>query len=202
MDQFEKEAYSKGFTNIAGIDEAGRGPLAGPVFASAVIMNPKKIPAGINDSKKLSPSKRDYFFNKIIESALSYSISNVSEGIIDEINIREASKFAMEKSAEKLSPQPDILLIDGNMEINYSVCQKTIKKGDSRSYSIAAASILAKVSRDRLMMEYHEIYPQYGFNRHKGYPTKEHIENIRKFGPCPIHRKTFRYVKDFIPASK
>ena len=202
MDQCDKEAYSKGFTNIAGIDEAGRGPLAGPVFASAVIMNPKKIPAGINDSKKLSPSKRDYFFNKIIESALSYSISNVSEGIIDEINIREASKFAMEKSAEKLSPQPDILLIDGNMEINYSVCQKTIKKGDSRSYSMAAAFILAKGSRDRLMMEYHEIYPQYGFNRHKGYPTKEHIENIRKFGPCPIHRKTFRYVKDFIPASK
>lgn len=202
MDQFEKEGYSLGFRYIAGIDEAGRGPLAGPVVASAVIINIDKIPAGLNDSKKLTPAKREYFYNKILESAISCSISSVSEKIIDEINIREASKLAMEKAVGKLNPKPDYIIIDGNMPINCRFVQKTIIKGDSRSYSIAAASILAKVSRDRLMVEYHSIYPEYGFDRHKGYPTKTHIENVRKFGPCPIHRKTFRYVKDFIQVSQ
>ena len=159
MDQYEREGYTLSFRYIAGIDEAGRVPLAGPVVASAVIFDIDKIPEGLNDSKKLSSAKREYFYNIILEYAVSCSISSVAEKIIDKINIREASKLAMEKAVEKLNPKPDYILIDGNMPINCQISQKTIIKGDGRSYSIAAASILAKVSRDRLMMEYHLKYP-------------------------------------------
>jgi len=196
MDLFEKEGFCKGFRFIAGIDEAGRGPLAGPVHAAAVILPKDHRIEGLNDSKKLSSSKRDYLFNKIIETALSYSISEVDEKVIDEINILQASKLAMEKAVKGLNQVPDYLLIDGIVKIDSSIPQKTIIKGDARSYSIAAASILAKVTRDRFMMEMHVLYPQYGFDRHKGYPTKEHIMKIMDIGPCEIHRKTFKQVKN------
>ncbi|MBI5376488.1 MAG: ribonuclease HII [Candidatus Schekmanbacteria bacterium] len=197
MDLFEKEGFCKGFRFIAGIDEAGRGPLAGPVHAAAVILPADHRIEGLNDSKKLSSSKRDYLFNKIIGTALSYSISEVDEKIIDEINILQASKLAMEKAVKGLNQIPDYLLIDGIVAIDSSIPQKTIIKGDAQSYSIAAASILAKVTRDKFMMEMHTLYPQYGFDRHKGYPTKEHIMKIMEIGPCEIHRKTFKQVKNF-----
>ena len=195
---FEKKAFKNGYANIAGIDEAGRGPLAGPVVAAAVIL-PESLPvSGITDSKKLSPKKRAVLFDKIIEQAVSTGIGIVSPSEIDRINILEAARLSMALAVENLSVQPEYLLIDGIFTIPSKVPQEPIPKGDALSISIAAASILAKVTRDRLMQAYHQDYPQFGFSRHKGYPTKAHKDAIRKYGSCPIHRRSFKGVKEYL----
>jgi len=211
MFRFEKEAYRNGFSYIAGVDEAGRAPLAGPVVAAAVILpfsslffskELTQVLSEVDDSKKLSPKKREFLYNQIILSAISYGIGIVSEKTIDQINILKATTIAMEKAVSSLNPKPEYLLIDGIIPLNLSIKQKVIIKGDSRSCSVAAASILAKVTRDHIMEEMHMLYPDYGFNRHKGYPTKLHLERINEFGPCQIHRKSFKGVKEFFEVSK
>ncbi len=178
----------------AGVDEAGRGPLAGPVVASAVILPQECNIAGLNDSKKLSPQQRETLFNQIKDLAAIIGVGIVAPEEIDRINILRASLLAMEIAVKNLSPQPDFLLIDGNTRTSILIQQETVVKGDSICCSIAAASIIAKVTRDSIMDDYHNTYPEYNFKKHKGYPTKEHLEALRKFGPCPIHRKTFRGV--------
>ncbi len=177
---------------IAGIDEAGRGPLAGPVVCACVIMPLEKdrIIEGINDSKKLLPKKREMLYDKIIERAISYSIVEVDQKIIDEINILQATRKGMKECLEKLKVKPDIVLIDA-VKIDTDILQDNIIKGDTLSYNIASASILAKVYRDRLMENYDKIYPNYGFSKHKGYGTSAHIEALKKYGKCKIHRDTF-----------
>ena len=195
---FEKEAAQKGYRDIAGIDEAGRGPLAGPVVSAAVILSPLIQLTDINDSKKLSPKKRARLYEKIYVHAISIGIGIVDAIEIDRINILQASLLAMAMAVDNLQPQPDCLLIDGTFGISSNLPQKPIAKGDSLSISIAAASIIAKVTRDRLMESYHDYYPQFGFSQHKGYPTKAHKEAIRKFGFSPIHRKSFRGVKEYL----
>lgn len=189
----EKRLWIKGKLP-AGVDEAGRGPLAGPVVAAAVIFPKGCMLDGINDSKKLSPKKRGELFFEIKKSALATSIAIIRPEIIDQINILRASLLAMEQAVKKLDTQPDYILIDGNYPIRIQIQQETMIKGDAKCCSIAAASILAKVTRDAIMDDYHFLYPQYNFKQHKGYPTKEHLEAIRKFGPSPIHRKTFKGV--------
>ena len=192
---YEKEYEA--FSYICGIDEAGRGPLAGPVVAGAVILPKGKRILYVNDSKKLSEKKRDELFDVIKkEEALSYGIGIVSPERIDEINILQATYEAMHEAVNKLSVKPDILLNDAVTIPGIDVKQIPIIKGDAKSLSIASASILAKVTRDRLMTEYDSLYPEYGFARHKGYGTKVHIEAIKEYGPCPIHRRTF--IKNFI----
>jgi len=194
---FEKKAACKGFSVIAGTDEAGRGPLAGPVVAAAVIL-PNDFPvSGVNDSKKLTAKKREYLYDKIYEHAVSVGIGIVDAAEIDRINILRAALLAMSFAVENLSPQPDYLLIDGAFRIPSRISQEPVVHGDSLSLSIAAASVIAKVSRDRLMAQYHTDYPRFGFSAHKGYPTPAHKEAIRKFGPCPIHRLTFKGVQDY-----
>jgi ribonuclease HII len=178
----------------AGVDEAGRGPLAGPVVAAAVILPEECEIDGLNDSKKLSPKKRETLFNQIKSLGIVTGVGIVEPEEIDRINILRAALLAMEIAVKSLNPQPDYLLIDGNIRTSLLIPQETIVKGDSRCFSIAAASIVAKVTRDSIMDDYHKIYPEYDFRRHKGYPTKEHIEALRKFGPCPIHRRTFNGV--------
>lgn len=195
---FEKKAIEKGFSRIAGIDEAGRGPLAGPVVSAAVILPTSLQVSGIFDSKKLTPKKRDYLYEKIYDHAVSIGVGIVDPIEIDRINILKASLLAMAMSVENLVPQPDCLLIDGTFLISSNLPQEPIPKGDTLSISIAAASIIAKVTRDRLMERYHLDYPQFGFSRHKGYPTKAHKEAIRKFGCCPIHRRSFKGVKEYL----
>jgi len=191
---FEKKSIEKGFSKVAGIDEAGRGPLAGPVVSAAVIL-PSFFPVSdIKDSKKLTPRKRADLYEKIYEHAISIGIGIVDSTEIDRINILQASLLSMAISVENLKPQPDYLLIDGKFKIQSVLPQEPIVKGDSLSISIAAASIVAKVTRDRLMEIYHIDYPEFGFARHKGYPTKAHKEAIREFGPCPIHRRSFKSV--------
>jgi len=188
----ERKLQKKGFKLIAGLDEAGRGPLAGPVVAATVmILDYKKIKIkGINDSKKLSEKQREYLYKILTKNKnIKWGVGIVSEKVIDKINILQASKLAMRKSTKKLNP--DFLLIDGNFKINSDILQKSIIKGDSKVVSIAMASIIAKVTRDRIMQKYHKKYPKYGFLQHKGYPTKAHFANLRKLGPCKIHRKTF-----------
>ncbi len=182
---------------IAGIDEAGRGPLAGPVVCAAVVMpmEKDKIIEGINDSKKLSSKKREQLYEKIIETAISYSIVEIDEKQIDAINILQATKLGMKKSLERLSVTPNIVLIDA-VKIDTNLPQENIIKGDALSYNIAAASILAKVHRDRLMIELDKQYQNYGFAKHKGYGTKQHIEALRKYGKTKIHRETF--IKNFV----
>lgn len=180
---------------ICGIDEAGRGPLAGPVSVCAVIMPLDNVIAGINDSKKLSAKRREELFDEILKTALAYSCVMLDNNVIDEINILEATKRAMYEAVEKLSLKPKLILIDA-VKLNLDIPTKAIVKGDATSYNIAAASIIAKVSRDRLMDEYDKQYPEYKFARHKGYGTSAHIEAIKKFGACPIHRKTF--IKNFL----
>lgn len=182
---------------IAGIDEAGRGPLAGPVVCACVIMplDEDKIIEGINDSKKLSEKKREILEKLIKERALAYSVVEVDEKVIDEINILNATKLGMKKALEGLSIKPDIALIDA-VKIDTEIKQENIIKGDALSYNIASASILAKVHRDRLMMELDKKYPLYAFAKHKGYGTKVHIESLKKYGKCPIHRESF--IKNFI----
>ncbi len=177
---------------IAGVDEAGRGPLAGPVVASAVILPRHFFHPDIDDSKKLSPQKREYLYDIITHTALSFSFSVVGADIIDEVNILNATRRAMHDAINQLSPQPEIVLVDGMRLENCSVAHIPLIKGDTLSISIAAASILAKVRRDQIMCTYHKTYPQYHFYKHKGYPTKLHRQCIAQFGPCPIHRKTFR----------
>lgn len=191
MKETEKRLYKEGYRFIAGVDEAGRGPLAGPVYAAAVILPEDIRLDGINDSKKLSPKKREELFEKIINVAISYSVFSVDEKKIDEINILKATHMAMNGAVENLSQKPDYVIIDGNSISGISVPHETIVKGDAKSISIAAASILAKVSRDRYIEKMAEMYPEYKFEKHKGYGTKEHIEAILKYGVSPIHRKTF-----------
>lgn len=196
MCEYERKCFRKGLKMIAGIDEAGRGPLAGPVVAASVILPEKVFIKNLNDSKKLTPKKRQELFEVIKETAISYGIGVVDEKCIDKINILNATKLAMEKAIKSMEEKPDILLIDALELENIGLEQISIKKGDSLSVSIAAASILAKVTRDRIIEEMDSVYPQYGFSRHKGYGTKEHIEAIKKFGICPIHRVSF--TKKFI----
>lgn len=196
--EYETKAVANGYGNIAGVDEAGRGPLAGPVVAAAVIFPAKIDIAGLDDSKKLSPKKRAELFPQIQAMAIAYGVAIVSWEVIDEINILQASRLAMKQAVEQLQPVPDLLLIDGNQEIGSTLDQWAIVKGDSKSLSIAAASVLAKVTRDRIMEDYHKLYPQYEFHRHKGYGTKLHRALIEEHGPCPIHRSTFKGVSEFI----
>lgn len=195
---YEKIAHAQGFQRIAGVDEVGRGPLAGPVMAAAVILPPGLHIPGIDDSKKLSPLKREILFDVITSKALAIGTGIVEPEIIDSINILQATRLAMLNAVGQLSPLPDFLLIDGITPINTSIPQKTIKKGDSLSLSIAAASIIAKVTRDRLMVEMDRRYPGYGFAGHKGYGSALHLEAIRQLGPCPIHRMTFGGVKEHV----
>ncbi|HCH27877.1 MAG TPA: ribonuclease HII [Ruminococcaceae bacterium] len=190
--EIEKSFYNQGYSNICGVDEAGRGPLAGPVCAAAVILPLSCEIEGLDDSKKLSEKKREFLYDKIIEKAIAFSVCYASVAEIDSFNILNATYFAMNRAINSLSVTPDFCLIDGNRKpegILYP-CE-TVVKGDSKSCSIAAASILAKVSRDRLMLKYNNEYPEYNFAKHKGYGTKEHYEAIRKNGVCPIHRLTF-----------
>lgn len=188
---YEKEAFAEGFEIVCGVDEAGRGPLAGPVCAAAVIL-PKGLEIeGLNDSKKLTDKKRRELYDVIVEKAVSYGIAMADEKEIDEINILQATFLAMQRALGKLTVKPNLALIDGNRAKDFGLPVRTIVKGDSLSASIAAASILAKVTRDRLMEELDETYPQYGFAVHKGYGTKRHYEALRELGPCEIHRRTF-----------
>lgn len=195
---FEHQAKSRGYKLVAGIDEAGRGPLAGPVVAAAVILHPGQAIDGVNDSKKLTHKQRDQLFGMIMAQALSVGIGSASPETIDRINILQATRLAMLQAVESLTPAPEFLLIDGITTIDSRLPQQTIKQGDSRCASIAAASIIAKVTRDRLMLEYDQSYPAYGFAGHKGYGSSEHMAAIRKHGPCPIHRKTFRGVREYL----
>ena len=195
---FEKSAYRNGYSHVAGIDEAGRGPLAGPVMAAAVILPAGLSICGVDDSKKLSPSVREKLFDIIMGHALSVGIGIIDPVEIDRINILQDTRSAMLAAVHQLTPQPDYLLIDGISTINAEIPQKTIKKGDSLSLSIAAASIIAKVTRDRLMVKMDATYPGYGFAGHKGYGSAAHMEAIRVLGPSPIHRLTFGGVKEYI----
>lgn len=196
--RFEAKAGQQGFKNIAGVDEAGRGPLAGPVVAAAVIFPAQAKISDLDDSKKLSPKKREELFPKIQENAVSFGIAMADQKVIDEINILQAARLAMKQAVEKLQLTPDLLLIDGSQKIDSTLKQWVIVKGDSKSLTIAAASVLAKVTRDRIMEGYHKLYPQYEFNRHKGYGTKLHRALIQQHGPCPIHRRTFKGVSEYI----
>lgn len=188
---FEEACWGQGFERVAGVDEAGRGPLAGPVVAAAVIMPKGLSIIGVNDSKKLSPKQREALFHKIYECALSVGVGIVSHEVIDRINIYQASILAMRKAVEKLSIEPSIVLADGNSFKHETWRYQNIVDGDAKSATIAAASVVAKVTRDGLMREYHEQFPLYGFDRHKGYGTKYHVEALRQYGMCPIHRRSF-----------
>ena len=194
---YEKKANAKGFSAVAGIDEAGRGPLAGPVVSAAVVLPANRPLSGINDSKQLSPAKRNALYESIYAHAISIGVGIVDPQEIDRINILQASLLSMAISAANLRPQPDCLLIDGTFRIPSQLPQETIPKGDALSISIAAASIVAKVTRDRIMERYDLDYPQYGFSKHKGYPTKAHKAAIRQFGTSPIHRRSFKGVKEY-----
>ena len=189
--EFEKEALAKGYKSVCGVDEAGRGPLAGPVCAAAVILPEGVIIDGVNDSKKLSEKKRESLFDVIREQALSYSIAYATVDGIEQINILNATMLAMRRAIDGLDIKADYAMIDGNKIPPIDIDAECIVKGDAKSMSIACASILAKVSRDRLLYKYAEEYPMYGFDKHKGYGTKVHREAILKYGPCPYHRKSF-----------
>lgn len=191
MWEYEEKARADGFSVLCGVDEAGRGPLAGPVFAAAVILPFGIAIPDLNDSKKLTEKKRDVLFDIICDKAVSFGIASASEEEIDDINILNASMLAMRRAVEKLRVLPDLALIDGNRAPALCCPAQAIVKGDAKSASIAAASILAKVSRDRVMLQMADIYPEYEFAKHKGYPTKLHYEKLSQFGACPIHRKTF-----------
>ena len=189
--KFEHQCYDEGFEIVCGVDEAGRGPLAGPVCAAAVILPRDLEIEGLNDSKKLSDKRRRALFEQITAQAVSYGIAFATEQEIDEINILQATFLAMRRAMERLTVRPSIALIDGNRETDFGLPVRTIVKGDSLSANIAAASILAKVTRDDFMMQQAELYPQYGFDVHKGYGTCALYDALRKYGPCPIHRRTF-----------
>lgn len=191
MWEIEESLYSDGLNVICGVDEAGRGPLAGPVYAAAVILPPNLEIPGLTDSKKLSDKKRRELFPVIQEQAVAYGIGSASEQEIDEINILQATFLAMRRALAQLTVTPDLVLIDGNRETDFGLPVKTVVKGDSLSANIAAASVLAKVSRDDWMLEMAKQYPQFGFEIHKGYPTRAHYDALRAYGPCPIHRMSF-----------
>lgn len=191
MSTYETEAYGSGCRFVAGMDEAGRGPLAGPVVAACVILPEGCLIEGVNDSKKLCAAQRDKLFDIIIEKAVSFGVGIVDEKCVDEINILNATKLAMKKAVEQLKPRPDMLLIDAVRLEDVDIPQKPIIKGDALSISIASASIIAKVTRDRIIDEADSVYPLYGFRKHKGYGTAEHINAIKKYGLCPIHRISF-----------
>jgi len=193
----ERNLSSSGYSSIAGVDEAGRGPLAGPVVASAVIIRNFKFKERIDDSKKLTAKRREKAYREILSKAI-VGVGIVDEKTIDDINIYQATKKAMQMAISKLEIPPDYVIVDGNMRIATKCPLKCIIKGDSKSISIAAASIVAKVTRDRLMIEYDKVYPQYGFARHKGYGTKIHIKALNAHGPSPIHRNSFHPVKDLL----
>ena len=194
---YEKELYSEGYELICGTDEAGRGPLAGPVVAAAVILPKNMIIEGVNDSKQLTEKKREELFDIIYEKALAVGVCFIDNKKIDEINILEASRLAMMEAIKKLKIKPDYVLSDA-MKMNIDIPVKPIIKGDALSINIAAASIIAKVSRDRFMDEMDLKYPNYGFKRHKGYPTKDHIEAIKKYGITEIHRRTFKPIRTML----
>ena len=189
--EYENIKYAEGYTAVCGTDEAGRGPLCGPVVAAAVIL-PRDIEIeGLNDSKKLTEKKREKLFDVIKEKAVAYAIAEASPAEIDEINILNASMLAMRRAIEALQTKADFALIDGNCSRGFDIPTQTIVKGDSISSSIAAASILAKVTRDRQCAELDKLYPEYGIAKHKGYPTKDHMDAVRKYGPAPIYRMSF-----------
>lgn len=201
---YEVKLIKSGFSRIVGVDEVGRGPLAGPVVASAVLIDAKLILEdksglfdGIKDSKKLSAKQRERWHKFLThEKSIKWGVGIVSEKVIDEINILEATKLAMAEAIKKLALSPEFLLIDGNFTLeSLDLSQKAIPKGDAKVISISAASIIAKVTRDRMMDEYHKKYPEYNFTKHKGYGTKKHIEMVKKHGVCPIHRKSFEPIK-------
>ena len=187
----EREYAAKGFFAVAGVDEVGRGPLAGPVVCAAVILPLEERIPGIDDSKKLSPKKREALAARIRECARAYAVAEVSAAVIDEINILQATRLCMKRAVEQLAPAPDMVLTDGNMTLDLALPQRSIVKGDALVASIGAASILAKVYRDALMREYAKTYPGYAFERNAGYGTAAHIAAIREVGLCPIHRRTF-----------
>ena len=196
LKKFEQNLYNEGYKLICGIDEAGRGPLAGPVVVGAVVMKPESKIEWVNDSKKVTEKRRDILYDKITEEAIAWGVGIVSEKEIDEINILNATKkglhIAIGEVIEKLGKKPEIVITDALKEIDtFGIPYQSIIKGDATCYSISCASIIAKVTRDRIMKEWDEVYPQYGFNSHKGYGTAKHIEAIKKYGPSPIHRKTF-----------
>ena len=187
----ENNLHNDGFLTVAGVDEAGRGPLAGPVYAAAVILPHGHIIKGLDDSKKLTEKKREELFDVIVNESLAFGIDFASYEEVDELNILKATFLAMNRAIRKLFPTPDICIIDGNRSAGIEYKNICVVRGDSRCASVAAASVLAKVSRDRYMLEQSEKYPEYGFSKHKGYGTKLHYEKLREFGPSPIHRVTF-----------
>ncbi len=197
LKEIEKSVYEEGAEYICGIDEAGRGPLAGPVVVASVIMPKDSMIEGVNDSKKISEKKRERIFEEIIKEAISYGVGIIDETKIDDINILQATKLGLTNSIKELKIKPDIILVDALTKIDTcNIPYRSIIKGDAKSYSIAAASIIAKVTRDRIMLGYDKVYPEYGFAKHKGYGTASHIEAIKKYGLCPIHRRSF--VKNFV----
>ena len=189
--ELENRLYDQGYQSICGVDEAGAGPLAGPVYAAAVILPRGLTLPYLNDSKKVTPRRREILFDQIREQAVAYAIAWADEKEIDAINILNARMLAMDRAIKRLNPAADFALIDGNRNQGIELQNEMVVHGDARSASIAAASILAKVSRDRFMVELAEQYPQYAFEKHKGYPTKLHYERLRQYGPSPVHRKTF-----------
>ena len=192
LKEIEKDLHSKGFKNICGIDEAGRGPLAGPVVVAGVIMPEDSMIEGVNDSKKVSEKKREKLYDQILEEAISYSVAVIGQDVIDDINILNATKMGLTKVVEEQEVKPDLIIVDALNHIDTKgIPYDSIIKGDAKCYSISAASIIAKVTRDRIMRQWDEIYPQYGFSKHKGYGTKMNIEAIKEYGLCPIHRKSF-----------
>ena len=197
LKEIENDLHSKGMNYICGIDEAGRGPLAGPVVVASVIMPKGSMIEGVNDSKKISESKREQLYEKIIDEAISYGVGIIEQKEIDEINILNATKKGLTTSLKELKVRPDIILVDALTGIDtLQIPYQSIIKGDAKAYSISAASIIAKVTRDRIMRQWDEIYPQYGFAKHKGYGTAAHIAAIKEYGICPLHRLSF--VKNFI----
>lgn len=190
-DTIERALRAEGFCAVCGVDEAGRGPLCGPVVAAACILPEGYIPTGLNDSKKLTPKKRELLFDEIRAHALAYAVAEASVEEIDALNILEADLLAMRRAIDALSVKADMALIDGNIARGFSLPARAVIHGDAISPSIAAASILAKVTRDRQCLELDRAYPQYGIAKHKGYGTKAHMDALRKYGPSPIHRKTF-----------
>lgn len=192
LKQIEESIYQEGYQYICGIDEAGRGPLAGPVVVASVILPRDSKIEGVNDSKKIAEKKREELYEVIIKEAISYHVGIVEEKEIDEINILNATKKGLTESVKGLTQKPDLILVDALTKIDtLQIPYRSIIQGDAKSYSIAAASIIAKVTRDRIMRQWDEIYPMYGFEKHKGYGTKVHIDTIKEYGLCPIHRKSF-----------
>lgn len=198
MDSFELSAFKRGYRVIAGVDEAGRGPLAGPVVAAAVVLPPDFCLDGLRDSKQLAEKKRQRFYDIILNGALCWGLGVVEPSVIDRINIFQATRLAMREAVQQLSPAADYLLIDGAraQRLSLPITQETVIRGDSLSRCIACASVIAKVSRDRIMEIYHHQFPQYNFIANKGYGTREHLEAIRCHGPCKLHRRSFKGVKE------